>query len=425
MFQRIGAAAYNNTLDNSLMLDEMFEYPHHAFSTVHVGGTNGKGSVSHTLASVLQEAGWRVGLYTSPHLTDFRERIRINGTKITENAVVNFVDRFINLNVTARIKPSFFELCVCMAFDWFRQQNVQIAIIEVGLGGRLDSTNIITPEISIITNVSFDHTALLGRTLPKIATEKAGIIKPKVPVVVSESNMPEVVNVFGRRAAKLNSPIWYADREYQASLVSESAGLTAWQFEHKGSYLKKSLETDMMGHYQKCNLQCVMKTLDLLTEKGWLPVNSPAIQRGLRNVKHNTGLRGRWDILCEEPLLICDTGHNAAGISAVMQQLDTIDCNRLHIVFGLVSDKDVKAILPLLPKTAHYYFTCADVPRAMPSEVLRQEAEATGLHGNSYPTVSQAVNAAKSTAKADDAIFVGGSSFVVADLLKMKSFLEG
>ncbi len=416
MFQRTGAMAYKNTLDNTRALDELFGHPHRHFKTIHVAGTNGKGSVSHMLASVLQEAGYKTGLYTSPHLVDFRERIRINGKMIPEEEVVSFVERFIGMNTHAGLEPSFFELTVAMAFDHFKNNGVDVAVIEAGLGGRLDSTNIITPEVSVITNISLDHTALLGGTVPVIAAEKAGIIKPGVPVVISESD--EVYDpIFEGRAAETGSSIVFADREYQASysmLLPE--GLQVFNFSRKGKLDFPALKTDLRGSYQGRNIAGVLGVLDVLKENGW-QIDPASVYRGLERVKANTGLRGRWEIVGANPLVICDTGHNEGGLRLVMGQLRNMAWKKLHLVFGMVSDKDVESVLKLLPGEAIYYFTQAAIPRALDSGVLKQKAEAAGLKGQAFPSVMAAVADALNHAGPDDVVFIGGSSFVVADYL--------
>ena len=416
MFHRTGAVAYKNTLDNTWALDEMFEHPHRQFKTIHIAGTNGKGSVSHMLASVLQEAGYRVGLYTSPHLVDFRERIRVNGEMIPKDAVISFVERFLDSNSIPKLEPSFFELTVAMAFDHFKNRQVDVAVVEVGLGGRLDSTNIITPEVSVITNISLDHTALLGTTIPLIAAEKAGIIKTSIPVVISESD--EAYNfVFENKSEEMRSPIVFADREYQASysmLLPE--GFQIFNFKRNGKLEYPDLRTDLLGSYQSRNVAGVLKTLEVLKNKGW-QIDLATIYRGLEKVKANTGLRGRWEIVGSNPSVICDTGHNEGGLRIVVDQLRNMAWKKLHIVFGMVSDKDVNGVLKLMPKEATYYFTQAAIPRAMDSELLKQKAQAAGLKGDAFPSVKVAVKEALVQAGTEDVVFIGGSSFVVADYL--------
>lgn len=416
MFQRTGAAAYKDNLDNTIRLDEMFGYPHRSFKTIHVAGTNGKGSVSHMLASVLQEAGYKTGLYTSPHLKDFRERIRVNGEMITEEAVVQFTELFQAKNEIEKLEPSFFELTVSMAFDYFRSMNVDVAVIEVGLGGRLDSTNIITPEVSVITNISFDHMALLGDTLPKIAVEKAGIIKKDVPVVVGETT-PETSFVFEQFAEKVETKLAFADQEYLADYSMLTIDGKQSLNIHKNSVLfYPDLKLDLLGIYQRHNVPTVLKTIDLLNEKGW-NLSEVNIRRGLASVIQNTGLLGRWQIIGHNPLTICDTGHNPAGIKLVVEQINQTAWKQLHMVIGMVSDKDQDEVLSLLPANATYYFTKAAIPRAAEPEVLMAKAERFGLKGICYPTVHQAFSAALVNAGINDLVFVGGSTFVVAEIL--------
>jgi dihydrofolate synthase/folylpolyglutamate synthase len=416
MFQRTGAAAYKDNLDNTIRLDEMFGHPHRSFKTIHVAGTNGKGSVSHMLASVLQEAGYKTGLYTSPHLKDFRERIRINGEMITEEAVVLFTELFQKKNKIEKLEPSFFELTVSMAFDYFRSMEVDVAVIEVGLGGRLDSTNIITPEISVITNISFDHMALLGDTLPKIATEKAGIIKKDVPVVVGETS-PDTSFVFEQFAEKVRTELAFADQEYRADYSMLTIDGKQSLNIHKNCQLfYPDLKLDLLGIYQRHNVPTVLKAIDLLNEKGW-NLSENMIRKGLLNVIQNTGLLGRWQIIGHNPLVICDTGHNPAGIKLVVEQINQTAWKQLHMVVGMVNDKDQDEVLSLLPENAHYYFTKASIPRAAEPEALSAKAERFGLKGNCYPTVHQALSAALANAGENDLVFVGGSTFVVAEIL--------
>jgi dihydrofolate synthase/folylpolyglutamate synthase len=414
MFQRTGAVAYKNNLDNTWALDEMFGHPHRRFKTIHVAGTNGKGSVSHMLASVLQEAGYKVGLYTSPHLIDFRERIRVNGEMIPEKDVVSFVELFLEKNALVRLEPSFFELTVAMAFDHFKESCIDVAVIEVGLGGRLDSTNIIIPEVSVITNISLDHTALLGKTIPEIAGEKAGIIKPGIPVIISESDK-DYNFVFESKATETGSPISFADREYQASysmLLPE--GMQVFNFQKNGKLEFPALRTDLLGNYQRRNIAGVLKVLEILKNEGW-QIELATIYRGLERVKANTGLRGRWEIVGANPTVICDTGHNEGGLKIVVEQLRNMAWKKLHMVFGMVSDKDIEGVLKLMPKEAVYYFTQASIPRAMDPEVLKQKAQVVGLQGNAFRSVKMAVKEALAHAGAEDIVFIGGSSFVVAD----------
>ena len=416
MFQRTGAAAYKDNLDNTIRLDKMFGHPHHSFKTIHVAGTNGKGSVSHMLASVLQEAGYKTGLYTSPHLKDFRERIRVNGEMISEEAVVRFVELYQEKNRYENIEPSFFELTVSMAFDYFRSMSIDVAVVEVGLGGRLDSTNVISPEVSVITNISFDHMNLLGNTLPKIAAEKAGIIKSGIPVVIGESH-PETAPVFIEFAERLGAPILFADQEYYADYSLRTIdGKQSLNIRKNGEMLYPGLKLDLLGIYQRHNVPTVLKAIDVLNEKGWT-LTEEIIRKSLLNVIGNTGLLGRWQIIGHNPLTVCDTGHNEAGIRLVVEQINQTAWKQLHVVIGMVNDKDQTKVLSLLPSNAKYYFTKAALPRATEPEELLAKAEPYGLRGNCYPTVRQALSAALANAGENDLVFVGGSTFVVAEIL--------
>ena len=392
-FQVIGAGAYKPGLQNVEALDAWCGHPHEAFPCVHVAGTNGKGSVSNLLASVLQEAGYKVGLFTSPHLKDFRERIRVNGQMISQEDVCRFTESYIEAKL--EVQPSFFELTTMMAFQYFAQQQVDIAIIEVGLGGRLDSTNIIRPILSVITSISFDHVALLGDTLPQIAKEKAGIIKPGVPVVVAE-NPEEVLEVVRAQARERKSPI-------------------CENLEDNRFKKLQGIDCALKGYYTAENARTVLMALDILAETFF--INEDIIRRAFVNVLKNTGLRGRWEMLQEKPLCICDTGHNEAGIRYIVKQLLDTPHRRLPMVIGVVSDKDVDHILALLPKDALYYFTKASIPRALPEDELAEKAAAYALKGATYPTVLQAKEAALQAATDDDLVFVGGSNFVVAEIL--------
>jgi dihydrofolate synthase/folylpolyglutamate synthase len=415
-YQRKGPAAYKGSLDNTLALDILFEYPHHRFRTIHVAGTNGKGSVSHMLAAIFQKAGYKTGLYTSPHLKDFRERIRINGEMIPKPSVVDFVERFFRLNENRNLEPSFFELTVMMAFDFFASQRVEIAIIEVGLGGRLDSTNIITPELSVITNISLDHTALLGDTLGRIALEKAGIIKPEVPVVIGETH-PQTSMIFEGKVAENHTTAVFADQLLRAdySMISLD-GKQLFTIRNLDGVLFENLRIDLLGVYQSKNLCTMLTALFALQKLGW-KISESDIRNGLENVTGLTGLAGRWQTIGFNPRIICDTGHNEAGIREVVSQLKTIPFRKLHFVLGMVNDKDIAGVLALLPKEAVYYFTKASIPRAMSEYHLMQMATYFGLNGASYEDVPSALIEARMYADKDDLIFVGGSTFVVAEVL--------
>ena len=415
MFQRVGAAGYKKGLGNTLALAEALGHPERQFRSVHVAGTNGKGSSSHLLAAVLQAAGYKVGLYTSPHLREFTERIRVNGLELAPEYLVEWVARWQPLFV--EVEPSFFEMCVALAFAYFAEQRVDVAVVEVGLGGRHDSTNIITPLVSLITNISFDHQALLGNTLPEIAGEKAGIIKPGVPVVVSQSQ-PEVADVFRREATAKLAHLVFADQIYQARFTADTALETSLRplaiTQHGRPYLANA-ELGLPGDYQQFNLPGVLATLDELRAQGFR-ITEAAVRTGLRQVTKLTGLRGRWSIIGRRPLVVCDTGHNAAGLTLVMEQLQRLPHERLHLVIGTVNDKDVAGMLALLPVSATYYFCAAAIPRALPAEDLQRQGAAAGLVGRAYSSVSEAVAAARDAAKAADVVFVGGSTFVVAEV---------
>ena len=416
MFQRSGPAAYKNNLENTLMLDEYYGHPHRQFKTIHVAGTNGKGSVSHMLSAILQRAGYKTGLYTSPHLKDFRERIRINGKMMPENEVIKWVENYIQNNEKWKLEPSFFELTVAMAFDYFAHQKVDVAVIEVGLGGRLDSTNIINPEVSIITNIGLDHTNLLGDTIEKIAIEKAGIIKNDVPVVIG-TKQDETNLVFESISKEKQSDLYFADQEFKADYsLLEVDEKQIFNIEKNGKVIYPDLKLDLNGIYQRNNLPAVLKTVELLVSKDW-KIEKEHIYVGLQNTMSLTGLRGRWHIIGHNPLIICDTGHNEDGMKKVVRQLENTACKKLHIVFGTVSDKNPEPVLKLLPQNATYYFTRADIPRALDEKILKLKATKFGLHGNSYKTVKTAFANAQKNAGFNDLIFVGGSSFIVAEIL--------
>ena len=409
LFQQIGKDAYKEGLSNTLELDAHFGHPHRKFKTIHVAGTNGKGSCSHTLAAILQSAGYKVGLYTSPHLVDFRERIRINGNPISKEEVIRFVQE--ERNFFEPLHPSFFELTTAMAFQYFAKEQIDIAVIEVGLGGRLDCTNIITPELSIITNISFDHVQFLGDTLSKIASEKAGIIKPGIPVVIGETNN-ETRPIFKQKASEVNAPIYFAEDE--AWIQDSSFTPTG-----KRIYQTKvfaGLEGELGGLCQEKNTATLLSALHVLQELGY-SIAENHIRHGFSYVCQLTGLMGRWQKLEEHPTLICDTGHNKGGIEYIVNQLLREEFRQLHIVIGMVNDKDISGVLTMLPKDAVYYFTQASVQRALPAIDLKRLAQKVGLQGNSYMNVEEAVQAAKNAASKDDFIFVGGSTFIVADLL--------
>lgn len=391
MYQRQGKSAYKADLSNTHLLINHIGNPHLKFKSIHVAGTNGKGSTSHMLASILQEAGYKVGLYTSPHLKDFRERIKINGNDISKQFVIGFIKR--NKVFFEKNQLSFFEMTVGMAFEYFAKQQVDIAVIEVGLGGRLDSTNIVTPEVSVITNIGLDHTQFLGTTLKEIAFEKGGIIKPKVPVVIGETQT-ETKAVFKDLAEKNESHIVYADQE-----------------------AKSSFKSDLLGSYQYKNIQTAVRAIEIINQNSVLSISKENIQKGLLKVKENTGLLGRWQVLNENPKVVCDTGHNREGLTYVMNQIAKEPFEKLHIVFGVVNDKDLSSIADLLPKNATYYFCKPEISRGLDAKVLKGKLSNYGLYGKVYDTVDEAYKTALKNAKEDDFIFVGGSTFVVAEII--------
>lgn len=400
LFQQIGAGAYKEGLENTWALDEHFGHPHRSFRSIHIAGTNGKGSCSHTLAAILQEAGYKVGLYTSPHLIDFRERIRVNGQPVPEAYVIRFVEE--ERAFFEPLHPSFFELTTAMAFRYFAEEKVDVAVVEVGLGGRLDCTNIIRPDLCIITNISLDHVQFLGDTLEKIAGEKAGIIKSGIPVVIGETT-PETRPVFQKKAEEVGAPIHFAEEEVKEVHPD-------WEYELKGLYQEKNRRT-------------LWAALPLLQEGGY-QISESDIQAGFAHVVELTGLMGRWQKLQEHPTVICDTGHNVGGIQYIAEQLRRQVFRRLHIVIGMVNDKDVRGVLALLPREATYYFTQASVKRALPAGQLARLAAEAGLQGTCYPDVPSAVRAAQKESLPEDFIFVGGSSFIVADLLANRDTLD-
>ncbi|MFD0994115.1 bifunctional folylpolyglutamate synthase/dihydrofolate synthase [Tenacibaculum geojense] len=387
MYQKQGGSAYKKDLTNTILLANHLKNPQKNFKAIHVGGTNGKGSTSHMLSSILQEEGYKVGLYTSPHLKNFTERIKINGIEIPESAVVEFITK--NKSFFEYNQLSFFEMTVGLAFEYFFKEQVDIAIIEVGLGGRLDSTNIINPEVSVITNIGLDHTQFLGNTLEKIAQEKAGIIKPEIPVVIGE-RQDEVVHVFEKKAKLVNSPILFA------------------------SDTSERYNTDLLGDYQKNNVKTAISTIKQLSG---FKVSERAIKKGLLNVVKNTNLKGRWQIIKNSPKVICDTAHNKEGLVYVIQQLKKEEFNKLHIVLGVVSDKKLDDILPLFPKEASYYFCKPDIPRGLSAEDLQTAAHKFALIGDFYESVELALKKVLAVANEEDVVFVGGSTFVVAEII--------
>lgn len=409
VFEHIGASAYKEGLDNTYLLDEHFGHPHRKFKSIHIAGTNGKGSCSHTLAAILQNDGYKVGLYTSPHIMDFRERIKINGECISKEYVIEFVNQ--EKSLFEKIHPSFFEVTTALAFKYFAEQHVDYAIIEVGLGGRLDCTNIITPILSIITNISFDHTNFLGNTLEKIAKEKAGIIKQNIPVIIGETTN-ETKPVFKTCAESMNAEIIYADEndEIISFTMNEDGGIT---------YDTRSfgiIQGELGGLYQKKNTNTILHAVRFLYNQHIIK-NTGSINNGFYNVCRLTGLIGRWQKIGSNPSVICDTGHNVGGWTYISRQLQLQKYNKLHIVFGMVNDKDVDGVMCLLPKNAHYYFTKPQSKRAIPEKDIQRKAMTHGLAGDCYNDVPSAYTAAKKMATPDDMIFIGGSSYIVSDLL--------
>jgi dihydrofolate synthase / folylpolyglutamate synthase len=413
MFHRIGPAAYKADLNTTQAICTLLVNPQDSFRSVHIAGTNGKGSTSHLLASILQENRLKVGLFTSPHLKDFRERIRINGKMIPQQKVTRFVQE--HRTDFEKLKPSFFEMTVGLAFDYFREEQIDIGIIEVGLGGRLDSTNLITPLLSVITNISFDHMQFLGNTLEEIAAEKAGIMKPGVPIVIGETQ-EETHHVFFEKAGEAKSEIIFADEFFSISGWERSGSGQTVLFDilKSGSSWIKGIESPLSGNYQKKNILTLCAVCDMLRKQG-MEIPDEQIRRGILNVLKNTGFSGRWQILSRSPLTICDTGHNEAGLKEVLAQINETPHERLHFVFGMVNDKEIDPVLRMLPGDAVYYFCKADIPRGLDAEELRLKALEAGLHGTAFPSVKTALSAAQQGARKNDLVFIGGSTFIVAE----------
>ena len=412
MFSRIGAAAYKKDLTNTKLVCDFLDNPQHQFKSIHIAGTNGKGSTSHMLAAILQTAGYKTGLYTSPHLKDFRERIKVNGEMINKQFVIDFTQKVQPLIET--VEPSFFEITVGMAFEYFASQKVDIAIIETGLGGRLDSTNIIQPEVSVITNIGWDHMNLLGNTLEVIAGEKAGIIKSNTPVVVGEV-LPETQPAFERQAALVHAPL---------SIASHKHFVAEWSYQHheltiqvatSGTDIRNTYILDLPGFYQTKNVITVIETIHQLRNLGW-QITEQQLQEALKQVKKLTGLHGRWEVIHQHPAVILDVGHNEDGIKQILAQLELTDHHNLHMIIGLVKDKDVDKVLALLPKEATYYFTRASIPRALPQDELALKAAGYQLEGHVYPNVNTAIKAARQIAGKQDLILVCGSVFLVGEV---------
>lgn len=412
MFTRDGASAFKKDLDNTIRLCNALDNPQQKFKTLHIAGTNGKGSTSHMLAAILAQAGYKTGLYTSPHLLDFRERIRVNGLMCEEKFVTDFVHK--HRALIEDVQPSFFEITVAMAFDYFERSKVDIAVIEVGLGGRLDSTNIIKPLLSVITNIGFDHMNLLGDTLGEIASEKAGIIKENIPAVISEY-AAETASVFLNKAHAEAAPIQFASQFYQTRILGvDQDYLNIEAIDGNGAI--DHYQLDLKGSYQVKNLAGVLLAVDELRKQGF-EISSAHVHEALKHVQSTTGIQGRWQQLSKDPFVICDTGHNEDGIHEVLKNLNATTYNKLHFVIGAMRDKDLTHMLPYLPKDAIYYFAAPDMPRAMPPDLLRQEAVAFDLNGGDYSSVQEAFAAAKAAYEGGDLIFVGGSNFVVAEVL--------
>lgn len=416
VFERVGAVAYKEGLENTIALDDHFGHPHKYYKTIHVAGTNGKGSCSHTLAAILQSAGYKVGLYTSPHLVDFRERIKVNGKKISEERVVDFVEK--NRSFFEPLHPSFFELTTALAFLYFKEQNVDVAVIEVGLGGRLDCTNVITPILSIITNISFDHTQFLGNTLALIAGEKAGIIKKGVPVVIGET-VSETAPVFKEKACQQNAPLVFAEQEKEVTKATvASQGGIDYQTQNFGL-----LHGELGGAYQVKNTNTILAAVKVLQAMCHsLHLTHQDVAYGFKNVCEMTGLLGRWQIIRKQPLAVCDTGHNVGGWKYLSQQIASQKCEHKHIVFGMVDDKDIETVMSMLPKDAIYYWTQASSKRAIPSSEVATLGAKHQLRGKDCGNVDKAYHEALKNATSEDFVFIGGSSYVVADLIALKDF---
>ncbi len=416
MYQRVGAAAYKANLDNTYAMLDILDNPHNNLRSVHVAGTNGKGSVAHMVASILQEAGYKTGLYTSPHLKDFRERIKINGRMVPEQYVVGFVEKY--KAGFESINPSFFEMTVGMAFKYFEDEKVDIAVIETGMGGRLDSTNVITPEIAVITNISFDHMQYLGDTIEKIAAEKSEIIKPGIPVIIGETQ-PGSDEVFLDKAKAHHASITFADKNFAVESIEEIVhGKIKYRI--TVNYLSSPYLQDIIlpitGYYQFKNLITALQAIETMNSTAF-KIFKGHIKSGIENVIENTGILGRWQVLSEKPLTICDIGHNLDGIKMILQQLKSVQYEHLHFVLGMVNDKDSGKILRLLPTNATYYFCKADIPRGLDQDILADKASGSGLTGKAYRSVADAFNNARSHAQTNDLIFIGGSTFVVAEML--------
>jgi dihydrofolate synthase / folylpolyglutamate synthase len=416
MFHRVGAAAYKSNLDNTIAICKLLGNPERNFKSIHIAGTNGKGSTSHMLASILMESGLKTGLFTSPHLKDFRERITVNGKKIPQKKVIYFTSK--NKERFTEIMPSFFEMTFGLATWWFAHERVDIAVIETGMGGRLDSTNVIIPELSIITNIGFDHMQFLGSTIEAIAMEKAGIIKNHIPVVIGESQ-PESLPVFNEFARKMSTRLFVADQNFSihhASLTHHRVPLLKLSVLRQGKLFIKNLSSPLSANYQLKNILTVIQAVEILRQRNF-NIEENHLKSGIRRVVVNTGFKGRWQTISLKPLTIADIGHNADGIREVVEQLKTVRHDKLHFVLGVVNDKDVESMLKLLPSDACYYFCKADIPRGLDADTLASKAKSMGLKGKVYPSVKQALETARHATGANDLVFVGGSAFVVAEVV--------
>lgn len=412
MFHRIGASAYKKDLGNILALTQFLDNPQHKYPTIHIAGTNGKGSTAHMMSAILQAKGLKTGLYISPHYVDFRERIKVNGNYITKDYVVDFTER-IRATILS-VQPSYFELILAMAFEYFAFEQVDAAVIEVGMGGRLDSTNIIRPELSIITNISFDHQQFLGDTLPLIASEKAGIIKEGIPVVIGETH-PETAPVFLEKAQQMGSKIIFADQHYAAKISSEDLEHSVFEIQKEGQIIYPALQANLHGAYQEKNIQTVLQAVDWLP-KAW-DIGAAEVQEGLYNLKSLTRFMGRWQVIGQKPTILCDSAHNEGGLQLAMAQLATIPRQRLHVVMGMLNDKDISKMLALFPADARYYFAKPNIPRGLDAKKLKEQAAEFDLRGRTYSSVRNALKAARRAATPEDLIYVGGSTFVLAEIL--------
>lgn len=412
VFSKQGASALKKDLHNIIALEKANGNPHTKFKSIHIAGTNGKGSTSHMLAAILQKAGYKTGLYTSPHLKDFRERIRINGQMIPEKRVIGLTRDYIPL--MDAIEPSFFEITVAMAFQWFAEEQVDVAVIETGLGGRLDSTNIILPELSVITNIGWDHMQILGNDLQTIASEKAGIIKKGVPVVIGET-LPETLPVFEAAAASCQAPVFFAEEEQEIIDWQQENNRMFVTVKHKPAQDAHQYELDLPGYYQLHNIRTVLQAVSVLQQAGW-KLSTTQVNNALAQVKQLTGLHGRWELIHQSPDIVLDVAHNENGIREILKQLELSSYHHLHLVIGMVKDKDISSILSLLPVQASYYFTQAQIPRALPVDELKNKAAAVGLIGAVYPEVNSAIAAARTSAAKNDLILVCGSVFVIAEV---------